>query len=111
MDFLEIFSRLEVYALTVLTTHRISIIITQDNGPFQIFRRLRDKFAKNPTGERQKYKSNWFTCFGCNTVTIGLFVFCLSFLGSPVFQLITSPFWASGLAILYANFLFKHGKM
>lgn len=83
--------RLEVLITLAIATWRLSFMITRETGPFEVFRRLRDRF---PLG-------GLTTCLYCTSIWIALLAYV--FWDSPARSLIIC-FAISGVALMLASY-------
>lgn len=89
--------------LGALATWRVAHILIYENGPFQIFRRIRIKSGVvyvTDTDEVFSYKYELFICLWCASVWVGLVTTLLMLLWPQIAPWIFMPFALSTLAIL-----------
>lgn len=83
----------------ILATWRISALLCYDDGPLDVFRRIRDWAA------RWAFLSGLLGCFWCTSVWVGVGVsmFMVAVLRLPLYWLALLPFAFSGGAILLTH--------
>lgn len=87
-----------------LSTWRISSLVAQEHGPFDVFGRLRDKLGVvydlegTPAGTNEVSRA--IICVWCNSLWIGLAWYVMYYLDPVATITVAMPFALSALAVL-----------
>lgn len=106
MDFYKIW----MYFVILSSGYRISLMFAYDNGPFNIFVKLRKWSTERAIKAcNQCGGKTWFNCITCNSVLIsGLMFFISRYTEFKLFELYTSPLWGSCCIIIFNRFIMRN---
>lgn len=90
-----------------LAATRISLLFVKEDGPFDIFGKLRDYVGVQYDAMGEPYGENFFakllSCIYCTSVWVGVFFTLLLVIDTDLASIIALPFALSQIAILIGN--------
>jgi hypothetical protein len=96
------------FIILALATFRISSLIAQEDGPFQLFEWLRGKVGVKRDDLGEQYGTNTFAvgliCIWCNSVWVALALMGLYMLSKQVTLWVAFPLALSTIALIVGEF-------
>jgi len=105
---------LMIFVIGAFATYRISDILVNERGPWDICFKFRKLIGIKHDGNMvpevypERFLTLLFSCIGCLSVWIGMIFFLIyNFLPFWIFALVSFPFAFSGLAVLIDSHTYK----
>jgi hypothetical protein len=97
------------FVVLALATWRLTSLLVWEDGPFEVFARLRHALGVRYTeGSRQGYGTNWFAkgvaCPACASVWFGI-MWATAYLLYPPAWMVALPFALSTIAIALERYI------